>query len=69
MRAAGKTDTTHQKRAAAATVEPVCVGGREGWRITYDGKRRTVTTSASSVAAIKEATMLYSGALRRLANR
>jgi hypothetical protein len=44
-------------------------GGQEVWRVASDGKIRNITTRGSSTAAMDEAVIIYSDALRRLANR
>lgn len=56
-------------RAKTATVEPVRIGKRQGWRVTSGGEAKTVVTSATSAAAIEEATAIYGRALKRLAKR
>jgi hypothetical protein len=48
---------------------PSIKNGREVWRISVDGKQRSVSTSASSIAAMDEAMKRYSGALKRLADK
>lgn len=42
---------------------------REVWRITVDGQQRSISTSVTSSQAINEAARLYSGALKRLADK
>ena len=42
---------------------------REVWRIASNGKIKTITTTASSTAAMDEAMEIYGRALERLANR
>lgn len=44
-------------------------GGREKWRVSYNGKVRTVVTSRPSVIAMDKAVELYGRALKRLADR
>ena len=44
-------------------------GGQEVWHVTIDGKKKTLVTSTTSASAMDEAKVIYSGALKRLANR
>jgi hypothetical protein len=43
--------------------------GREVWHVTYDGRRRTLETSSTSVTVMNDAMDIYSGALKRLAKK
>lgn len=43
--------------------------GRELWHVTVDGRRQTLATSSTSVAAMDEALVVFGPALKRLANR
>ncbi len=69
-----KQDTSRFPRQGRATSAVVSGGrdnktGRETWHITENGEQRTLTTSASSVAMIEEATEVFSEALKRLAKK
>lgn len=69
MATAEKGKVVPRTRTKPATVEPVRVGKRQGWRVSFDGTYKTVVTSKSSAAAIEEATVIYGDALKRLADR
>ena len=43
--------------------------GKEAWHVVRDGQRRTIYTSTTSAAAMDDAMLLFSGALKRLATR
>lgn len=58
-----------ETRSVTATVVPARDRDERVWHIVSDGHRKTLRSSASSRAAIKEATVLYATALKRLADR
>ena len=69
-----KQDTSRLPRQGRAPSAVISGGrsdktGRETWHIMEDGERRTLTTSASSVAMIEEAAEVFSEALKRLAKK
>ncbi len=43
--------------------------GQEIWYVTSDGQTLTLSTTPTSAAAMDQATVLYDGALKRLAER
>jgi hypothetical protein len=43
--------------------------GNESWLVTSGGRVKVITTRRTATAAMDEAVKLYSGALKRLANR
>jgi hypothetical protein len=43
--------------------------GRETWRVTLNGEIKSISTRSSSTKAMDEAVIIYSNALRRLADR
>ena len=63
---AAKKDT---QRNATVVVEKVARNGRERWRVASGGEIKSITTRRASIKAMDEAMVIYSSALKRLANR
>ena len=57
------------EQSRRADIEMTTRDNREVWRIASNGKIKTITTTASSTAAMDEAMEIYGRALERLANR
>ena len=54
---------------ATVIVEKVARKGREQWRVASGGEIKSITTRSASTRAMDEAMVIYSSALKRLANR
>jgi hypothetical protein len=63
---AAKKDT---QKNATVVVEKVARNGRERWRVASGGEIKNITTRSASTRAMDEAMVIYSSALKRLANR
>ena len=57
------------KQTATKIVRKTGRHSREIWRITSSGKVKNITTRNSSTKAMDEAMVIYSSALKRLADR
>jgi hypothetical protein len=63
---AARKDT---QKNATVVVEKVARKGREQWRVASGGEIKSITTRSASTRAMDEAMVIYSSALKRLANR
>jgi hypothetical protein len=58
-----------ENKGVSQVVGKLTSKGQEVWRVASDGKIKSITTRSSSTAAMDEAVIIYSDALKRLANR
>lgn len=66
----GRSTSGPTSKAAAAHVDrKETASGRIVWLVTTDAGVETHITTPSSAAAMKEATVIFAGALERLAKR
>jgi hypothetical protein len=63
---AAKNDT---QKNTTVVVEKAARKGRERWRVASGGEIKSITTRSASTRAMDEAMVIYSSALKRLANR